>query len=616
MSSLVTVVLPGLTTMSIMMLLLAFVIINVDLSLGLEYRAEKNRCEQHEMNSRCTWPKMDGFCWKFSKEQELSCILPKTRNYLFTIESAYLPGNAKYRGKVKKMFIRGSGPGLTWKRSIQMKKSATNLHAWTVDINYYQSSDGLTCTASNRCSISQGALEFRIFTDESAKEPMKGPNFYIKLPVSNSLSGSGNFLKPKVTVYPWFNEELSTQHFLSITHRNSIGVEVKTDVTLFYPPSYYENTFRRYPIVVLLQNGSYIPQFEYLSVHASLVEEVIVMIVNPLSTHFSKYRKYFYSMLPFDTLNLECKTKSCTKCQVCWDKNRVEPCEKQEFIARSKKCLNFKATKGVGEMILNDIIHNLIGQLKVMTNDRIKYDPPYERTTIIGYAETAVTALIIGLTRPDIIANVGSLSPKFSLPLTSNYKMHSYILDRIDRLAILFSGNIPLQSLYSSQKYYISHGENDDVNFPLKNTYQVTEEVITKLKEKFKFKDGTNLMFHEFPDEELLSYPNNPFIPIISSIQPLMMFFHRAQGGATDGYPRTISLSEQFFADQKLLSESIPTQFPQSIVIPEGASIVNGNIVDSFGYEDTFDDGIEINQCSPLSSTEVPITIFIGSIGK
>ena len=586
-------------------------------SLGFGYRVAKDRCQKLEENERCIWPKMDGFC----RLKESSCILPETQSYLFTIESRYLPDSKKNRGRVKKMYIRGSGPGLSWTKSIQMRKSSTNLNAWTVDISYTYNSDSLACTASKVCSYTQGAIEFRIFADDSATKPMKGPNFYINLPVSNSLKGAASrtFLKPKVTVYPWFNNDVSSmEHTNRFKFIDSKGQSVRLKTTLVYPPSYNENTFRRYPLVILLKNGAaYVPQFDFLSVHASLTEEVFVLIINPLVFHYDS--RYGFSMGPFDTMSLGCvqNKKKCIECQVCWDKNRVQLCEKDEFISRSKDCLSFRSFKGIGEIILNEILLNLIGEVKMHTNDRIMFDPPRQRITIIGFAEAAVTAFIMGLSRPDIIVNAAALSPKFSLPLTSDYKLKNAIFDRMDVLALLLENNIPLQSLYSSQKYYISHGENDDIYFPLVDTHEVTEKVIKKLKKQFRLEEGTNIMFHEFPDEELLSYPIENDLPILSSIQPLMLFFHKANGGASETYPRAIIIDDQFFADQKLFFETSFASNPPATVIPEGAAFVNGNIVNSFGHDERVDaGGIQNDQCSSLSSNQVPIVIFIGSIGK
>ena len=447
------------------------------------------KCPTLEDGSRCfgrPW-QHDGVC--FYDRGVSECVSPVALKYHFRIEAKYLPTSTKSVRLPKRMFLRGSGPGLSWEKSIEMKESPIEHNTWTVDVQYTSDFNSLLCKNSSECSLNQGALEFRVYTDEQAIREMKGPNFYFPLPISNSLEGSEGFKVPAITVYPWFNRESARS--MDIEYQQLKG-------RLVFPPSFDENAHRRYPLVVMLEDDyHYIPLFEFLLAHTRVVEEVILLLIKPNELNVLRDKRS--SILPFDSMNLECKTHDCIGCQVCWSSKIAEPCDREEFITRSRRCLFFRRSKGVGERLLIDIIYKLAEDVKRITRDRVKFDPPKERITLIGYGEEAVTAFMMGLTRPDLVKNVASLSPKFYLPLTTKYTTGNAILRLMDRLAPAFTGSAPLQALYASQKYYISHGELDSVNFPIARAIQVTENVIRKLRDKFKMKSNVNLVFHVVP---------------------------------------------------------------------------------------------------------------------
>ena len=549
----------------------------------------------------------DGVCL-YKKGKLNECVSPIASKFEFTIEARYQSLTKKSRGKpVKKMFLRGSGPGLSWDKSIEMKKSAREVDVWAAEIHYGSDAEGLFCRSPTHCNFNQGAVEFRIYRDEQAKDGMKGANFYIPLPVSKSRKNSRAPALPKVKVYPWFNNERSLTK--SLDYKISLDIlgdskEMKFKGTLIYPPSFKENIYKCYPLVVLLDDAKhYIPQFDYLSVQRAAIEEILILMISPhVSLEVQNHANY--TILPFDSYSLECKSrKKCSECQSCWNSGRVEVCDKEEFIMRSKKCLYFKHNKGIGDALLTRIIKDLTYKVKEMTGDRVKFDPPRERISLMGYGDRAVAAFMMGLNRPDLIANVASISPKFFLPLTSKYTNKFETIKRMDDLALTFASSIPLQGLYATQKYYIDHGENDDINLPLDSAIQATEKVIEKLKTSFKMEEGKNLMFQVTPGEGLV-YPKDFYLPMISHLQSPLLYFYKAQGGPSGKHSRTIKLSEEFFAEQK----------PKTEVL----SNTNASNPVEVGFTDAERDGglhFKINECSNQSK-EVPIVVFFGSIGE
>ena len=69
--------------------------------------------------------------------------------------------------------------------------------------------------------------------------------------------------------------------------------------TLIYSPSFKENIYKRYPLVVLLEDAKhYIPQFDYLSVQRAAIEEILILMISP-HTSLEVQKHANYTILPF-----------------------------------------------------------------------------------------------------------------------------------------------------------------------------------------------------------------------------------------------------------------------------------------------------------------------------
>lgn len=585
-------------------------------------------CKPSENHLRCIGSRgqPDGICLIDYKNTRRgpACIAARTENFQFTMEVKYLPKSKKSQGDklVKRLFIRGTGPGLSQTQSIQLSKSARNVHTWTTVISYASDSSGLKCMSSDHCSLNQGTMQFRLYLDDSGKQGMLGPDFVIHLPVSRSLSESRQFLTPKVAIYPWFNQNSSTVKHIKQTISLEDDKKIHVQATLVYPPSYNENTFKRYKLVLLLENDKhYIPQVDYLSSHIGLIDELVLLLLSPseIAWGTSQQQGNHSFLLPFDTYSMECGSSNmeqCIKCHRCHDTKRIEPCDKDEFIARSKRCLYLKHNKEVDEEIISNIIDHMIEAVrKEVGSNRLIFDPPGKRATVLGFGEQAVTAFILGLSKPDVFGNIGCLSPKFYLPMTAEYKLEHWIFKYIDAITRKYMDHslpqLGCSALHISQKYYFSHGENDDINFPLGKTTGTTRNLINKLKRKFRLKDRVNIMYQVVKDQGLL-YPDNSSFPLMSLLQTPLLYFHQAEGAPSVLFAPDIDTIKQYFIDNAIIGGVAKGLGPD---VPTTGK--NDNFIE-INYRRTLDGGIEVagdHQCT-VSYDDIPLSFVLVSVGK
>lgn len=386
----------------------------------VESRARRisNVCFEKVDGASCHQPdkswQLDGVC-VFESESNQKCIAAGTQRFQLNIIAKYRSLSSEYRGRVTNMYIRGSGPGLSWERSLRMRKSAKSIDTWSTQINYIVDSDGLPCLNSTHCTLNQRAFEFRIYQDDLGKLGMKGPNFYVSLPVSNSMFGAVSYRTPSVTVFPWFISESVT----SRTFQYDLDLYLFFDYLilncrLIYPPSFHENIRKNYPLVILFDSSPHLgPLLEYLFVHEASVEELVVLMIEPPYWNKPYMNKYF--MTPFHThYDLSCQGSDpdCSECQTCWVEDRSEACTSEEFIVKSRRCLSLAYRQGWGTSFMRGVENDLVLKAKQMTSNRLIFDPPRHRATLIGHTDFAVTIFYAAVTRPDLVQNAAMFSPR------------------------------------------------------------------------------------------------------------------------------------------------------------------------------------------------------------
>lgn len=381
-------------------------------------RIISNTCNIDRDGSRCypvdqPW-QADGVCITGELNRR-TCIGPRTRLLKLLIVARYRSLNTRSRGgaPIVDMYIRGNGPGLSWDSTIRMNRSGRAVDRWTAEIMYWVDSNGLPCLNSRHCTLNQQSLEFRIYRDTFGNEGMKGPNFFVPLPLSGSISGAASFRRPEVTVNPWFySNQIRTRSFTFNMSEQILTRRVSVKCNLLYPPSFNENVRRLYPLVIMLGISSYYtPLLEYLFAHESTVDEVVVLMIE-LPRNDTERR--LFTLSPFSSNSeLVCKGDSlCHDCQTCWVPTRVDPCEREEFITRSDSCLYKRYREGIGEPFMESVMKELIVRVQEMTANRIEYDPPRKRVTLMGHTDLAVLVTYTAITQPDVVNNVACFSPR------------------------------------------------------------------------------------------------------------------------------------------------------------------------------------------------------------
>jgi hypothetical protein len=298
-----------------------------------------------------------------------------------------------------------------------MNKSAKAVDKWTADISYTVNSNGLPCVKIDHCALNQKALEFRLYQDTFGNEGMKGPNMYITLPISNSITGTISFRAPEISVYPWFyKNRITTKSFTFTTSEEVASTKLTVSCILLYPPSFNENIRKKYSLVIMLGiSKEIIPLLEYLFVFETTVDEVFVLLMEHSPQNDAEKR---ITLLPFNsTVELRCLHENdipgcVVNCQNCWHPNRKDPCEKQEFIDQSKRCLMRRYFSGIGEPFMESIIEELIVKVQDYAGNRLEYDPPRQRVTLMAHTDLSVLALHTALLQPNVIGSVACFSPR------------------------------------------------------------------------------------------------------------------------------------------------------------------------------------------------------------
>ena len=261
------------------LLLLVFLLVQTDLGSP----AIVGECSKKRLSNRCTaansfW-QYDGICIEDPGSSRVTCHTPDPRKFSFRLVSSIVQLDTPRALPIPELWIRGYGPGLSWEKSremIRVKKGH-----WVLPIEYEHDSNALVCLMETRCTLNQRALEFRVYRDEHGVDEMLGPNIYIPLPISNSVSGHRDFSPPNVIAYPWFDGKRVLAKNYTFIHRHVFDDFCRyTNVTVFYPPSYEHNTLKRYPVVIILANevsSQLVPLLESMYVHEPSIEEAFIL---------------------------------------------------------------------------------------------------------------------------------------------------------------------------------------------------------------------------------------------------------------------------------------------------------------------------------------------------
>ena len=505
---------------------------------------------------------LDGVCYKEK------CIVPDPVEHTYRISARYSPQNNTDNDQtLQEMWIRGSGPGLTWSQPIRMQNTADE---WIFEYSYTSDPFDVTCTRLDHCGLLQRAVEFRLYKGNQGRTGMLGPNYYFRLPLSQSAPPSSNPTLHTIQVYPWFHSRhIREQLYDYLTYtpvfersednwRNYISLKPVTYLAVYYPPSFHENKHKTYPLV-LTAGSSYTSTkmsnsyLEYAMAEEGSLEEVVIVVLPPYR-YIDTYEEC--SMSPYENYCFKCKEVGCLgHCLTCSDPLRLDPCEASQFRRQLQECTNANPCGQRAEEFLEMIEFQVLPMIQEVTQNRVHLDYPRHRITITGYRHGGLFACWAAMRRPDIFQNVACLSPSFYLGIgKDDYEPLYEFKEEIEKAATKAADNWPLSTLYSTQNYYIDMGEADSKMFAIYDAYQTTLDVVEHLKHHLHFRLGENLYFEVFPKYSASKgiYDSNvvendkPYFHRL--LYPLLTFF-RPAGGKSIDFPRTPKLNDLHFAE-------------------------------------------------------------------
>jgi predicted alpha/beta superfamily hydrolase len=134
---------------------------------------------------------------------------------------------AHYPKSSLSLSLRGDSCGLNWEKGLLMKNIGDQT-TWTIDLN---------------CPSGTTKIEMKVLIDD--KIWMLGSNHHFDLSVDPSL--------PSTEIYPWFY----SYHGILQVMKNIYSKELNNfrDVIYYLPPSYAENTLKKYSNILIMHDG-------------------------------------------------------------------------------------------------------------------------------------------------------------------------------------------------------------------------------------------------------------------------------------------------------------------------------------------------------------------------
>ena len=546
-------------------------------------------CDSTRSVGRCDRPleQCRGKKWQHDSlcSPDKQCVVATERRFSFQIvvkmRSARKEAGAKK--KVGSLWMRGSGPGLSWEKPVELRRSGASVDSWRTKIGYRSSSDALLCTARDYCTYNQKAVEFRFYRDQQGKEDMVGPNFYLQLPVSESMEGSASFLTPTITVFPWFDGRKVTVRQYELTSSfHSLGLinmeDHKTTLDVIFPPSFEYNVRKRYPLVLYLgyDARAFAPLLELAYVHEALTREAVVVGVRPLDekppyTFLSPYRDSGWWYCP----KTPCEVK---KCATCWlPRTREDACDKTEFTYQSKNCMPFSNDReSYGEMFLDFIELDVLPKVREVTQERVEVEFPKHRLSIFGeFDATSLLACHAALTRPHIYQNAACFSAPFYWPLHSPTKVVGEVQQVFQRLRRQFEKTPALRTAYLSQKYYIDISFNQQAVVPVVDAYKHTDDFVERLKDTLYLEEGRNIVYFTVPDiavaPVMRESGSKGAMMVYDRFLPALRFFLPAEGGPNRKAARIRAVADKTIAEHSELYGGLVQNSNNSSPADEGS---------------------------------------------
>ena len=599
-----------------------FLIIIIISSLHICGARNIGKCIKDVHGSNCHQPNSkwqhDGVCLRDEITLRTNCHVPDSRQFKFSIAARLrqlkmIPGVKK----VTNLWIRGSGPGLSWEKPLALQKSASALDKWKIDISYKYDSNALLCLSTSHCSLQQKAVEFRVYRDELGKQDMLGPNFYIPLPVSNSMAGALGFSPPEVTVYPWFDGTSTAVQKIHIPIDTSVTKNLGTlTFHMILPPSFDFNARKTYPLVLLFGAPTITHILEHMYIYEASIKEAIVVAIDYVDdAPFCAFNPFIEDMTPinFESSKIwRCKggNRQCHDCMSCWDVQRREKCDKDEFIHQATRCLQAVECFGRADDLLDLIELKLLSEVSRMTQSRVQVNFPRDRMSIIGFDGAGLLACYAALTRPYHYQHAACLSAPFHWPMPSlanvgENRMRQGIGEVLHELNATLLLTPGLRLIHMTQKYYIDIGERDNFFFPVVDQYESAQWFLQLLKDTLWLEDSKNVLFSVVPNGGNSYYHHKRGgMEVFNRIKVPLLLFLRAEGGPGRDFPRIMKISDTVHHEREL-SLGITSRKVEDLESEENDTTTRDSCY-AFGRR----------WREPESPSGVPVPVFLITVGK
>lgn len=317
---------------------------------------------------------------------------------------------AHYPRSMTTLSLRGDGCGLNWNQGIKMTNTAQNSghFQWQIDLD---------------CDASIKNLEVKVLVNDNSW--MLGSNHHI-----NFNSGS----KPALDIYPWFYTYQGS--LTTIPKVYSSELKNYRDVIVYLPPSYQENSLKRYENVLIMHDGQ--------------------NLFDPRTSAFGT------AWMCQDTLNSMIISGQADELVIVGPYNTNDRTNEYTYIYDPSE-----KAGGKGDLYLNWLESTLIPLAK--TTYRV--DIQRETLGILGSSLGGLISCYAGWTRADVYGKVGCMSSSFW------WDDNNYQKDVIINRALNSSVPVPVFymdsgtaggdgtcAVYTSEvyDYYLQHGFTAD----------------------------------------------------------------------------------------------------------------------------------------------------------
>ena len=308
--------------------------------------------------------------------------------------------------------MRGNALGLSWQNGVKLNK--TGVDTWQADITYTSTVGGFRCQyCSDNSSFTGHTLEYRIYIDD--KVDMVGGNLHLNLPISQVSSYFND--APKFYAYPWF---FSKKGSASVFHIPSPQIGKNRSILLYRPPSYYENTYKTYPSIVVWDLNE-----EAYNVSADLINAPVVdhqTVQEFMMVGFGDYQPASERndlLTQVVGVGFMCNNGSFSNgCNGCF--NSTFNGNYTDYLIRLKKCTHDVSEGGKGNDTLDFIIQTVLPKLRNITQQRMLTDQP--NLGVMGYSLGGLMACHAAWTRPDVFGFAACQSPSLWWPKINDDK--------------------------------------------------------------------------------------------------------------------------------------------------------------------------------------------------